>query len=249
MAASIKVDTREIERAMSRLSADARRQIPFATALALTRTAKAAEKDLRNEIRTEFDRPTPYIQRGTFIVPAKKNNLQAEVGMIDKPKGTNNASPAVYVREQFGGGVRGQKPYERALQAIGALPPGWTAQPAAGIKLDRYGNPDRRTITETLGALKRGVSVFAGKGKRASMVGYFVVKPGATDARVRHLKPGVYRRIQRGNERAVQPLFVFAQSARYQQRIDLLRLGQQTINREFSVQFNAALTRALGSAS
>jgi hypothetical protein len=248
MTVSIRIDTRDIERAARSMSEMARKQIPFATALALTQTAQAVQKELAADLKKEFDQPTPYITRGTFISPAKKNDLKAEVGMIDRPKGTNNASPALYVREQFGGGVRGQKPFEKALTAIGALPAGWTAQPAPGIKSDRYGNPDRKTITEVLGALQRRISVYSGRGKRMSLTGYFVVSPGTTDSRVAHLSPGVYRRIARGGDRALQPVFVFAQSANYRRRIDLPKLAAATVEREFSAQFSAALSRAIGSA-
>src|ERR1035441_633525 len=65
------------------------RQLPFATAKALTRTAqliKAAEVD---EMRRVFDRPTPWTLNSVFITPATKDNLIARVWLKqDAAKGT-----------------------------------------------------------------------------------------------------------------------------------------------------------------
>lgn len=245
MAVNINVKS-DIDKVVRRLADEARKQVPFATALAITRTAKAVEQDLRGELGSKFDRPTPYVAKGTFSTSAKKTDLTAWVGMRDQAR--RGGSPAQYVREQFGGGVRGQKPFERALSAMGALPEGWRAMPAAGIKTDRYGNPDRRTITEVLGALKRRVSVFAGRGKRMAQVGYFVVREGDSNPRVRHLSPGIWRRIARGKERATVPVFIFTTSASYQRRIDLPRITGKTVQRVFRAEFNRAIERAMRTA-
>lgn len=236
----------DIERVMRRVADTARAQIPFAAALAMTRTAKAAEKDLRGALQNKFDAPTQYITRGTFITPAKKTKLEAWVGMKDQ----RSDSPASYVAEHFGGGERGQKPYERALTAMGVLPPGWKTVPGSGIKLNRNGNPQRAVIAEVLGALKSRMSVAKGRGKRASVAGYFVVKPGATDPRVRYLKPGIWRREQSGNwrGRTLAPVFLFERNVSYAERIDLKAIVDAAVKREFPTQFNAAITRALATA-
>lgn len=224
-----------------------RNQVPFAAALALTRTGKVVEKGLQQTMTDVFDNPTPFITRGTFATSAKKSDLTTTVGMRDQAR-NGRGSPADYVREQFYGGERGEKAFERAFRAIGALPAGWRAIPAAGIKSDRYGNPDRRAVAEVLGAMRRGLSVFSGRGKRAAQVGYFVVMPGTSDPRVLGLQPGVWRRTQRGGDRAVVPVFVFTQQAAYTPRIDLPALASQISAVEFPRQFAAALSRALRTA-
>lgn len=182
-----------------------RRQVPFASALALTRTARAVEKSLQDEIRRVFDRPRPSTVKSTFSTPAKKNDLRATVGIKDiKP--ADGLPPSVYLKEHFSGGVRGFKPMERALQAGRHLPRGWRVVPAEGMPADRFGNPRKEKVREVLGALKSGLSLYSGKGKRQAVIGYFVVQPGARDPRVGHLQPGVYRRIQRKTDRAAVPL-------------------------------------------
>jgi len=248
MAALIQVETRDINRAIQSLSEQARKQVPFATALALTRTAKAVEAALQDTMRSVFDRPTPYITRGTFVVPATRKTLAATIGMVDKTKGSNNASPALYVREQFAGGSRGAKPFEKALQSMGALPDNMRAIPGAGIKTDRYGNVNRKDLAEIFGALKRQIGVFSGRGKRQALVGYFVVRPGDPDPRTQHLSPGVWRRINRGRDSTATPVFVFVAGANYSPRINLPAIAAKTIRREFDGNFADALARAIRTA-
>lgn len=150
----------------------------------------------------------------------------------------------MYVKEHFKSGARDLKPFERALRRIGALPEGWKALPGRDLKTDRYGNPDRRLLAEIFGALKSGVSVYAGRGKRQSLQGYFVVMPGAS-GRAAHFKlPGIFRRVQRGAERAVQSMMVFQSAARYRKRIDLGVLARRVVAREFAQEFSVALAQA-----
>ena len=246
MVASINVKS-DIDRVVRGLSAQARRQIPFATAVALTRTAKAVENDLRGEMGKVFDKPAPYVARGTFVQSAKKTALEATVGMRDQANG-RGASPAMYVRESFGGGMRGQKPFEVALRAMGALPAGWKTVPGAGLKLDAYGAPNRKQLAEVLGAMRSGMRAYKGRGKRMQAVGYFAVLPGARRASTRHLAPGIYRRIQSGIGGALQPVLIFVQQAAYQRRLDIQAIGDRTVRSEFAAHFRQALGQAMESA-
>jgi hypothetical protein len=234
---NIKEVTRQIE-------GYARDQIPFATALALTRTAQAVQGALRSEIGSTFDKPTPWIMRGTFVAPAKKQNLNAEVGVIDKGK----KPQALYMKEHFSGGTRGAKPFERLLQAIGALPDGYRAIPAAGMKLDSYGNPNRRQLTEVVGSLKSGMRTYAGKGKRQALTGLFVVRPNDKDPRVQHLSPGIWFRRQRAKENSITPVFIFVQDADYGKVISIKNIAGDVISAQFRDIMDAAVRQAMGSA-
>ncbi len=55
------------------------KQIPFATARALTWTAKDAQKETRREIRRSFTLRNKWTERGIRIVPASKNKLESKV--------------------------------------------------------------------------------------------------------------------------------------------------------------------------
>ena len=77
---SIKVDTRPFERALE----GAAKQIPFATARALTLTAQAAQAELRNTLAEDLTIRNDWVSKGIRIVPARKSNLRAEVGSRDR---------------------------------------------------------------------------------------------------------------------------------------------------------------------
>ncbi len=221
----------------------AKEQAPFATAVAITRTAKHVDAELRATLGSVFDNPTSYIVRSTFSTSAKKTDLNATIGVRDQA--TRGASPAQYVRESFTGKSRGLKPYEVALQASGALPSGMRAVPGAGLKLDRFGNPDRKQITEILGALRRRIAVFSGRGKRVTRIAYFVRNPGDARPQARHLEPGVWRRIERD---AVVPVFLFVKEAAYSKVIDLPAIAGRVVSIRFADEFGKALAGAVRTA-
>lgn len=230
----------DVERELSRIARD---QLPFATALAITRTAKIIDRELAGEMRGALDNPTPYIAKSTFSTSATKRDLNATIGMRDQA--SRGASPAQYVQEHFTGTARGMKPYEVALQSIGALPSGMRAVPGNGIKLDRFGNPNRRDVQEVIGAIRRGLSVFKGKGKRTVLTGYFVRKPDDARRQALHLEPGVWRRIGRD---AVIPVFLFVEEASYRKRFNLPKLARDVIDREFERELGAAIDQAVRTA-
>lgn len=110
----------DIDAVLRRVKA-AERQIPFATAKALTRTAIDARRDVMDALPKVFDRPNPFTMRGIGYRQATKATLSAAVFIRDKQ--------AEYLSRQIAGGTR--RPRRRAL----ALP---TTAP-----LDRYGNVQR----------------------------------------------------------------------------------------------------------
>jgi hypothetical protein len=55
------------------------RQIPFATATALTAVAKHAQASITAQLPSIFDRPTPFTMRAIGMTPARKSDLTATV--------------------------------------------------------------------------------------------------------------------------------------------------------------------------
>ena len=94
---SVKVEDREFRRAMGHLE----RQMPYATARALTSTALDAQTVVKARLSRHFSIRAPWVARGIRIDPAKKNRLYAEVGSVDE-----------FMRSQATGGV------EKGRQAI-----------------------------------------------------------------------------------------------------------------------------------
>lgn len=242
----IKVDTRDATRWLDDVQ---RKQIPFATAVALTRTAALVEKALVSELTANLDRPSPYTQRSTFKTSAKKTALYAEVGIKDK-KPAGGTAPAVLLREHFTGGQRGFKPMERAIAAIPGVPPGVRVVPGSGMPLNAYGNPKRAAVKEVIGALRSGMNVHKkrisyGIGQHTTTAGYFIAV--ANNPRTKHLPPGIYRRYGQAG-RALEPVFLFVSAPSYRKRFDLPALAQRVVSAEFQNQFRAALSSALSSA-
>lgn len=111
----IKADIAAAERLLTDI---ARRQLPFATAMAINDTADAVKRAEELSIASSFDRPTPFTKKGVGVRRATKTTLEARVEV--KPV------QAGYLGIQATGGTR--KPKGRAL-----LVP-------VGARLNKYGN-------------------------------------------------------------------------------------------------------------
>lgn len=237
----IRVDTRDAERFLDRVQ---RQQIPFATSVALNKTAQAAQESIKTEMQRVLDKPRPYTLGGTFMRPSTKRLLEAVVGLKDQA--ASGRAAGKYLQAQVSGGARRTTGYELALTRLGALPQGWRALPAKGAKLDRYGNLNQAQLTEIIGALKSGTRVFKGKGKRLAATGYFVARRGVPQTA--HLDPGIYYRIERAGQSAIIPVLVFAERTQYRKRLDIYRTVRRTVARRFNTEFSIALQRALATA-
>src|SRR5262245_39031822 len=117
----IRLDVRSnIKQLTQGLTQVQREQVPFATALALTRTAQVMQAAQITEMQRVFDRPTPFTLNALFVSPATKRRLEASVYFKDfAPKGTPAGK---YLRPQIMGGGRNLKRMERLLQGKGLLP-------------------------------------------------------------------------------------------------------------------------------
>lgn len=229
-----------LEELKRRLSDIGRKQVPFAAAKAITKTAKAVEARIQRDMAGAFKSASPYVKRATFSTSATKANLTATVGLKDqKPSG--GTAPAVLLKEHFTGGLRGNKPFEKAIAALGGMPRGYRAVPGGGMKLDAYGNPSRKDIGEMLGSLRTRTQVFKGRGKKTALVGFFIVPVGAQT----HLHPGIYKRVARG---AIKAMFLFVQHAAYRKVMDMERSAREVVAREFQPNFDAAFAEAMRTA-
>lgn len=228
------------------------RKIERSTALALTQTAKHAQKAVIAEMPRVFDRPTPYALRGTRVKSAnyKTGRLEASVEFkTDVSKGT----PAEkYLQAEVFGGRRRLKRFEIALQRIGVLPAGMVVVPGKGIKLDAYGNIPARDIVVTLSYLQafgeQGYKANMSKEKREKLFkgsrtkdGWelFVVRQGMRPARSgKQLHPGIWRRrIIHGFGSSIQPWMLFVSQPLYRPRLPLDQIRDQAVQQHFQNEF------------
>jgi hypothetical protein len=247
---SVKHEIQRIGRNAQRIE----RQLPFAIALALTRTVQGVQKAEIHEMRDVFDRPTRYTLNSTYIEPATKQQLRATVGLKDEA--SEGTPPTKYLRPQLVGGGRRLKRFEKALRSVGVLPNGYVAVPGSAAKIDRFGNMSRGELNQILSYFRtNATSGFNFNASQASLrrrsnrlarqasaqsVQYFVGRPG--DGK---LPLGVWQRYTFRSGSAIKPILIFIPWASYEGIFDFRYVGEITIRKLFPREFSSALARVL----
>ncbi len=135
-----------------------RKQLRFAQAVALTRTAGKAKDDLVRSLDRVLDRPTPFTKRGVGTISATKQRLVATVFF--------KRIQAEYLKLQETGGTR--RPKGRAI----VVP--------VGSKVNRYGNMPKQAVRralsrpDTFSATINGVGGIWKRSKRGKLKLLFV---------------------------------------------------------------------------
>lgn len=249
----INTNIAQVQRALQQQAS----QVPFALSVALNRTAIAAQSDLKREMATLFDRPTPYFLNSPRVIRATKTRLQATVWFKDRNSVENSSDLAL---PHIKGGDRAVKPMEQRLQRAGLMPAGWRAVPGQGADLDIYGNMSRGQISQLLNVLgtyreagynKANAATRARLAKgnvKRNVYGfeYFVNPVGS--ARGRHLLPGVYKRVRTAFGTSLKPVLIFVRSTRYKARLDFEGIVKRAVDQRFPVEFDAAFDQAVRTA-
>lgn len=171
----------------------AERELPNAIAKALTRTAVGVMGDVRKELPSIFDRPTPFTVSSVRYGKATRSDLQSRVYISeDAPKGI---SPRKYLAAEIEGGGRGDKRSEKALKAAGLMQSGQQLVPGSGMDLDQFGNIKGATMVRILSRVaafgQQGYAANASdKTKKRLAKAKMVAKRGGTDFFVAHSKRG-----------------------------------------------------------
>jgi len=238
---------------LTAFTAAGKKQITFATRVALTRTAQLASANLKHEMRDIFRSPTPYTLSSLFVRPATAKRLEAEVKLKDFAA---KATPAAtYLAPQIKGGLRPMKRFEKAMQSVGALPPGYRIVPGAGAKLDSYGNMNRGQIVQILAYFRsfpeagykanmtaQGRAKLALGNKKRAGFRYFVGRPGD------RAPLGVYQSMRGGGPGALKPVMIFVRWALYHKNFDFTYVVEKTVEKEFDGQFKRAFAEAMRTA-
>lgn len=215
-----------------------REKLPFACAVALTRTAMKCRDLMKDHMQDVFDRPTPYAMNAARAVPATVKTMSAAVLLREfGGKGT----PAEYfLGPEIDGGARRQKRSERALQAAGILSTGFET-PGSGAAMDAFGNEQSSEVRKILSVLKAygetGYKANRTKGwnKKTRVGQIFSVKAGSNHG---GLKPGVYRRTATG----VVCLMRFVKKApEYKTRLPFYALVEADAAKIFPAELDATL--------
>lgn len=226
-----------------------RSQLPFAASQAANKVAYEIRERWKQRAPKAFDRPTPLTVNAAMYRKATKDRPYAEIYIRDEAfKGT---PPAKYLLAEVDGGKRRRKGFERLLQSRGLLSPSQYAVMGRGAQANQFGNVSAGQITKILsqlGAQRDGyqnqtdVSRKRRRGKRNNRDGeYFVVtkRRGA-------LRPGIYERIGRGS--GVRSIFIFTNTANYQQRYDIFGMAEDTWKKLMPFYLKRELEKAMETA-
>jgi hypothetical protein len=230
------------------------RQVPYATAVALNKTAEWVQTDIRREMRRVFDRPTPWVLNALRIGPyANRGSLTVRVGFKDRSVVDSSSD---MLTPHIAGGGRKPKAMESRLRRIGVLPAGWNAVPGAGASFDSYGNMSRGQVSMILNYLgsytEAGFNTMQAKDRERKARGtkskrgfvLFVAKPGNKAG----LMPGVYKKTSFTFGKAITPLLMFVNRVNYKPRLDFFGIAQRTVEKRFPQEFAAAIAKAKATA-
>ncbi|MDA8230162.1 MAG: hypothetical protein M0006_02365 [Magnetospirillum sp.] len=219
----IKVDAKALER---QLDDFARKQVPFATAKALTATAKMVQGAEKSAIRKIFDNPTPFTVNAVVVRPATKASLQAAV--LVKDIAAAYLEPYEDGGDHYLGGKRG------------LLVP-------KNVSVNQYGNLPRAALAR----LKGNANVFVGTVKFRSgqtVSGVWQRPPnGPRRDGTRGAKGNTQRQVD-GVRTGLKLLIRFEDPLPVKQRLGYQDRGRRVVANVWRRQFAAAFASALQSA-
>lgn len=225
----------------------------------VNRTAEWAETDVRRSMRQVFDRPVPFTLRSLRVFYASARKPDAVLWFRQRSQDADK----LWANPQISGGSRDLKPMELRLQRIGLMPKGWFIVPGDAAPLDAYGNMSPGEISRILNVLgsytesgfnKANIQtrqrLRKGNEKKGVYGFEYWVNPAGT-GRVKHLLPGVYRRVYTAFGTSLKPMMIFVPRAQYRARLDFFGIVNRTVAQRFPAEFDKALRSliATGSAS
>ena len=123
------------------------------TAVAMTRSAKAAQAEIRRRTPDYIENPTPWTLNSTFVKPARADRLSTTVGFKDY---SSSGTPAAkYLQLQATGGRGRPKGYENLMRRAGVLKAGEFAIPTGAypLRFNQYGNVSGSQYVQVLSRL------------------------------------------------------------------------------------------------
>ena len=226
-------DVRSNIREVSRWLTDAeRKQVPFATVLALTMTAKDIKAEEIVTMRRVFDRPTPYTINALQATPARKSSPIASVEF--KQGATSRTDAKRFLNPEVHGGTRSRKSSERQISPL-IKSNNRFAMPGKDMPKDAYGNMTGGTFRKIISQLKVSRDATANasnskKSKRKRKASAYFVKGNI-----------VYERKGKG----IKPALVFTSAPQYRQRFPFYAVAERVMATRFNANFDTAFQRAM----
>ncbi|MDR3438964.1 hypothetical protein [Telmatospirillum sp.] len=220
---SIHADVKHLQRSLDDLS---RKQLPFATTLALTGLAKRVQAEETKALGETFDKPSPFTLRAFGVKAAKKSTLTALVFAKD--------IQAEYLKPFLDGG-------RQLLRGKRGLPV------PVDIRTNQYGNLPKGTIAR----LKAQPNVFFGavKLKDGRVISGIWQRPAVGTRRdgTRGSKGNTQRRVG-GARTGLKLLVKWSEGVELHQRLGYRERASRIINGFFGVEFSKAMAKAMATA-
>ena len=245
----------DIAKLSNRLSNVQRKQIPFAAALTLTRTAQGMRKEQQRTMRRVFDKPVRFTvgdadKGGSLAVkPANKKEVPVESRVFFTEFAAKGTPAYKYLTPQIFGGQRRQKRHELMLsQKFGQK---IYTTPGADAPLLRNGNISGGQYTrilaavEALEALKVKDEGWSGNSSKRSrrrnpgVRGYYIARKGGKAIGVRQRKRG-------GESKKI--LNFVDRSPTYKPRYPFYKVGRAYVKKHLATNFRKSLRTALRTA-
>jgi len=228
---SVQAETKQLTKFLSNAH---RKQIPFASMMALNDVAFDARSYTQKSLPRRLDRPTPAMVKSVQVQKAKKKNLVATVGFagLGFKSSKWQESSAEIMKRHIMGGTRLAK---GTPLRIPSEPKG------GGIKLNKYGN---------IGGKKAKVAKMIGNNDQ-----FFEGIPkgdfGANDRGIWERTPRNSKRKSNKKHKAsgkIVQRIAYEPYADYSKRYPFEKIVQLAVNKNYKKRFNRALIKALRSA-
>lgn len=212
---NVTADLRPLTRSLDDL---AKKQLPFATARALTGTAKRVQAAQKEAFSSVFDRPTLFTQRSIGVTAAKKADLKATVFVKD--------IAAQYLEPFELGGKHHLPPSKR----------GGTLMNPKAAALNQYGNLPAGTLRRLAG--RKDVFVGSVKTRGGETVNGVWQRPAPGRAKGRGLN----------RTGSLKLLVRFGDALPVQQRLGYRERAKQVVQASLRAEFGKAMGEALATA-
>tara|TARA_Y100000361_G_scaffold112823_1_gene103134 strand:+ start:675 stop:1346 length:672 start_codon:yes stop_codon:yes gene_type:complete len=207
-----------------RFTKNYRKQLPFASSVALNSTGFDIRQALNKGTIGAFDKPTTFTQKAFLTTKSKKTNLVVHVFAKDK----EGSDAARYLRFGVQGGARPPKGFERYFSG---LPNDKTIDryfmPTRQIKRDGKGNITRATLKKLSTRVTDGTA-FIGTPRNST-------RP-----------PGLY--VREKNNKLLAKFITTNSKPTYTGRFNIEAIAGKVVQRRFNQHFDKAMSKAIATA-
>jgi hypothetical protein len=222
----MRIQVRNIEAVSRLLNNLSQREAKYALSSVLNKAAFAVMKAEREEIKTTFDRPTPFVSRGVVYQKSNKTTLQSRVYMKEITQFTLQAN---ILGEQ-----RQLKPIEERMKSAGIMQNDLFLVPAKDAPRDRFGNLAKTKMEEII----YSIPALARSG---SFSKYFVSKKSGRTA---HLFPGIWEKVGAAGF-LIYPILLFVNKASYQARYKFHETAEDVVNQNINTMMTESVEKAI----